>query len=97
MLHVTCDLCGKELRPGEDEHFFVKIEELKKLISDSDAEAIQLASSMASNLNGTSVSPDVQRMISRLKEYDFEEAMTLLAVIASSARRSGGHCPASTR
>ncbi len=26
MLHVTCDLCGKELRPGEDEHFVVKIE-----------------------------------------------------------------------
>ena len=25
MLHVTCDLCGKELRPGEDHHV-VKIE-----------------------------------------------------------------------
>ena len=25
MLHVTCDLCGKQLRPGED-HFVVKIE-----------------------------------------------------------------------
>ena len=26
MLHVTCDLCGKELRPGEDPHFVVKVE-----------------------------------------------------------------------
>ena len=26
MVHVTCDLCGKELRPGEAEHFVVKIE-----------------------------------------------------------------------
>jgi hypothetical protein len=26
MLHVTCDLCGKEMRPGEDQHFVVKIE-----------------------------------------------------------------------
>lgn len=26
MLHISCDLCGKELRPGEDSHFVVKIE-----------------------------------------------------------------------
>ena len=26
MLHVTCDLCGKKIRPGEDHHFVVKIE-----------------------------------------------------------------------
>ena len=26
MLHVTCDLCGKELRTGEDLHYVVKIE-----------------------------------------------------------------------
>jgi hypothetical protein len=26
MLHVTCDLCGKELRPGEDQRYAVKIE-----------------------------------------------------------------------
>ena len=26
MLHVTCDLCGKQLRPGEDHRFVVKIE-----------------------------------------------------------------------
>src|SRR5438105_2072781 len=26
MLHVTCDLCGKELRAGEDDHFVVKVE-----------------------------------------------------------------------
>ena len=25
MLHVTCDLCGREMRPGED-HYVVKIE-----------------------------------------------------------------------
>jgi hypothetical protein len=26
MLHVTCDLCGKVLRPGDDHHYVVKIE-----------------------------------------------------------------------
>jgi hypothetical protein len=26
MLHVTCDGCGKEVRPGEDHHFVVKLE-----------------------------------------------------------------------
>lgn len=26
MLHVTCDLCGKEVLPGEDHHYVVKIE-----------------------------------------------------------------------
>src|SRR5689334_18974040 len=26
MLHVTCDFCGKELRPGDDPHYVVKIE-----------------------------------------------------------------------
>src|ERR1700733_11275682 len=26
MLHVTCDVCGKELRAGEDQRYVVKIE-----------------------------------------------------------------------
>jgi hypothetical protein len=26
MLHFTCDLCGRELRPGEDQRFVVKME-----------------------------------------------------------------------
>jgi hypothetical protein len=26
MLHVTCDLCGKKIRPGEDQRYVVKIE-----------------------------------------------------------------------
>ena len=26
MLHVTCDLCGKELCPGHDQRFVVKVE-----------------------------------------------------------------------
>src|SRR5437868_6269532 len=26
MLHVTCDLCGKQLQAGEDHHYVVKIE-----------------------------------------------------------------------
>ena len=26
MLHITCDLCGKELLPGEDHRFVVKME-----------------------------------------------------------------------
>ncbi len=26
MLHVTCDLCGKELYPGDDQRYVVKME-----------------------------------------------------------------------
>jgi len=26
MLRVTCDLCGKEISPGEDRHFVVKMQ-----------------------------------------------------------------------
>jgi hypothetical protein len=26
MIHVTCDLCGKEIRTGEDQHYVVRIE-----------------------------------------------------------------------
>ncbi len=26
MLHFSCDLCGKDLRPGEDQRYVVKIE-----------------------------------------------------------------------
>jgi hypothetical protein len=26
MLHVTCDLCGKEMGPGDDQRYVVKIE-----------------------------------------------------------------------
>ena len=26
MLHVTCDLCGRELRPGDDHRYVVKVE-----------------------------------------------------------------------
>jgi hypothetical protein len=26
MLHVTCDLCGKELCPGQDQRYVVKVE-----------------------------------------------------------------------
>ena len=26
MLHITCDLCGKEIRPREDQRYVVKIE-----------------------------------------------------------------------
>ena len=26
MLHVTCDLCGKQIRHGNDQHFILKLE-----------------------------------------------------------------------
>ena len=26
MIHVTCDLCGKDLQPGDNQHYVVKIE-----------------------------------------------------------------------
>jgi len=26
MIHVSCDLCGKSMRPGEDHHYVLKVE-----------------------------------------------------------------------
>lgn len=67
MLHVTCDLCGKELRPGDDHRYVVKIEvfaahdpaELTEADLDEDhMEAVsQLLREMEEGLEGPDVEP----------------------------------------
>jgi hypothetical protein len=62
MLHVTCDLCGKVLRPGDDHRYVVKIEvfaahdpaEITEADLDDDhMEAVsQLLREMEDNLTG---------------------------------------------
>jgi hypothetical protein len=62
MLHVTCDLCGKEVRPGDDHRYVVKIEvfaahdpaEITEADLDDDhMEAVsQLLRDMEDNLTG---------------------------------------------
>src|SRR3954454_7157990 len=70
MLHVTCDLCGKELRPGED-HYVVKIEvyaahdpaELTEADLDEDhMEAVsQLLRQLEDQPDGADLEPPSQR------------------------------------
>ena len=62
MLHVTCDLCGKEIQPGDDHRYVVKIEayaaddpaEITEADLDEDhMEAVsQLLRDMEDNLEG---------------------------------------------
>lgn len=48
MLHITCDMCGKCLQPGEDLHYVVKIEAFANHdpleITEADLEADHLES-----------------------------------------------------
>ena len=65
MLHVTCDLCGKKLQPGDDHHYVVKIEayaaqdpaEITEADLDEDhMEAVgQMLRDMEHNMNGAEV------------------------------------------
>src|SRR5262249_6321381 len=65
MVHVTCDLCGKGLRPGEDQRFVVKIEayaahdptELTE--ADLDEDHIEAIGEMLRDLEDTDTEPEV--------------------------------------
>ncbi len=74
MLHVTCDLCGKELRPGED-HYVVKIEvfaahdpaELTE--ADLDEDHMEAVSEMLQQLEDQPDGPDLDPPSQR-RRYD---------------------------
>ncbi len=76
MLHVTCDLCGKLLRPGEDHRYVVKIEvfaahdpaEITEADLDEDhmEEVGQLLRDMEDNLAG----PDELDPVTQHFRYD---------------------------
>ena len=65
MIHVTCDLCGKELRPREDQRYVVKIEafaahdphELTE--ADLDADHMEAISQMLHDLEESGDSPEL--------------------------------------
>jgi hypothetical protein len=67
MVHVTCDLCGKELMPGDDHGYVVKIEvyashdptELTEGDLDEDhmEEVSQLLQDMEENLTDVELTP----------------------------------------
>ncbi|HYT94621.1 MAG TPA: hypothetical protein VEL76_38250 [Gemmataceae bacterium] len=65
MLHVTCDLCGKEIRAGEDHRYVVKIEayaahdpaELTE--ADLDEDHMEALSQALQELEENETSPDI--------------------------------------
>lgn len=65
MLHVTCDLCGKQLRPGGDHHYVVKIEayaardpaEITE--ADLDEDHMEAVSQLLRDLEENQASPDL--------------------------------------
>ena len=75
MLHVTCDLCGKELHSGDDHRYVVKIEvyaahdpaEITE--ADLDEDHMEAVSQMLQELEDGGVSPDLVEP-SRQFRYD---------------------------
>ncbi len=72
MLHITCDLCGKELMPGDDHHFVVKVEvfaahdptEITEADLDEDhMEAVsQLLRDMEDNVTDPDLTPSYKKL-----------------------------------
>jgi hypothetical protein len=66
MIHLTCDLCGKELQPGSDHSYVVKIEvfplrdpsELTE--ADLDEDHLEAVSQMLREIDDGSESPGVE-------------------------------------
>lgn len=78
MLRVTCDGCGKELRPGEDrskDHYVVKIEvfavrDPSELTEDDfDADHMEAVSELLQQLDGTEDPLDLEPAAKHLR-YD---------------------------
>ena len=75
MVHVTCDLCGKALHPGEGEHFVVKIEafaaEDPAELTDADLEEdhLEAIGEILRELEESDGAPDVPPATRRLR-YD---------------------------
>ena len=65
MLHVTCDCCGKELRPGDDSHYVIKIEayaahdpaEITE--ADLDEDHMEAVSQLLRDMEDSAAGPDV--------------------------------------
>jgi hypothetical protein len=76
MLHVTCDLCGKQLQPGDDLHYVVKIEvfaaqdpsELTE--ADLDTDHLEAVSQLLREMEDSSLDPDADQPPYKNFRYD---------------------------
>jgi hypothetical protein len=76
MLHVTCDLCGKELRPGDDHCYVVKMEvyaahdpaEITE--ADLDEDHMEAVSQLLREMEDNLADPDLVEPASRSFRYD---------------------------
>ena len=76
MLHVTCDLCGKELCPGQDQRFVVKIEVFaahdpaKITEADLDDDHMEAVSELLRSLEENGGEPDLLEPVYKHFRYD---------------------------
>ena len=76
MLHVTCDLCGKQLQPGDDCHYVVKMEvfaahdpaELTE--ADLDADHLEAVSQLLREMEDNVIDPDADQPSYKHFRYD---------------------------
>src|SRR5262245_36872190 len=76
MLHVTCDLCGKELRPGDDHRYVVKVEvfpagdpaELTE--ADLDEDHMEAVSQLLREMDENLADPDMLESSPKRFRYD---------------------------
>jgi hypothetical protein len=76
MLHVTCDLCGKELSVGEDRRFVVKMEVFashdpaKLTEADLDEDHLEAVSELLRELEDSCLDPEATSPSFRHFRYD---------------------------
>jgi len=76
MLHVTCDLCGKELRPGDDHCFVVKIQVFPArdpatiTEADLDDDHMEAVSKLLREMEDNLADPDLVEPAQRNFRYD---------------------------
>jgi hypothetical protein len=76
MLHITCDLCGKELSPGGDHRYVVKIEvfaahdPLEITDADLDADHMEAVSELLREMDGDLADPDLEAPPHKNFRYD---------------------------
>jgi hypothetical protein len=76
MLRVTCDLCGKDLSPGEDQRYVVKMEVFaahdpaKITEADLDEDHLEAVSELLRDADDGSLDPEVSAPAYRHFRYD---------------------------
>jgi hypothetical protein len=76
MLHVTCDLCGKELCPGQDPRYVVKVEVFaahdpsKITEADLDEDHMEAVSQLLRDLEDTPDEAGVAEAVTQHLRYD---------------------------